>query len=443
MSSLARLLLDQGITVSGSDKVDSPLLEELAAEGARVAVGHQAENLGDSQVVVVSAAIPEANPEIQEARRKGLEIITRAELLGRLMQKKIGIGITGTHGKTSTTGMISIMMTHAGLDPTVSIGGEMTEFSGNARKGRGKYFVAEACEAYGSFLHLYPKIAVITNIEAEHLDYYHNFDGVKKAFHQYCSNVAEDGLIIGCVDNAVVAECLKETNKRIISYGLKENADLTAIDIQVDSWSPSYTAVLHGKPLGRVQLSVPGIQNISNSLAAVAVGLETGLSFEQICEGLALFKGVHRRMEKIGEAEGILVLDDYAHHPTEIRTALAAATHALKRPLVAVFQPHLFSRTRDLLEEFAKCFNLASRVIITDIYPAREKPIPGVTSELIVRRINEIEGTPQVEYISSKEAIVSVLLNSVQKGDVVMTIGAGDIRPVGEEFFKQLEKRSK
>lgn len=438
MSSLARLVMSQGHPVSGSDQKDSPMLAELSALGARVAVGHRAENLGDAGVVVVSAAIHEANPEIIAARSRGLRIISRAELLGDLMDRGIGIAITGTHGKTTTTGMVALMLERAGLDPTVSIGGEMKEFAGNAKDGRGPHFVAEACEAYGSFLQMRPRIAVITNIEPEHLDYYRDFAGVQEGFRGFCRNVPEDGLIIGCGDEAVVREILAGANRRTITYGLRPGSDLVATEVNADSWNPSFTVLRSGAPLGRIELSMPGMQSVANALAAVAVGLEIGLDFARIQEGLKAFRGVHRRMEVLGEASGVLIIDDYAHHPTEVRATLAAALQSLKRPIVAVFQPHLYSRTRDSFEEFARCFRLADRVILTEIYAAREEPIEGVSAEALARRIEEVGGAPRVEYIAPKEAIIPLLAKTTRTGDVVITLGAGDIYKVGQDLLQTL-----
>ena len=439
MSGLARVLARRGIRVTGSDLRESPTLAALRQEGGIVATaGHQASNVRGAGLVVVSAAVRGGNPEITAAREAGIPIISRAEMLGRLMSRSPrSIAVTGTHGKTTTTGMIATMLDVAGLDPTVLIGGDLPRFGGNARVGDSGLFLTEACEAYDSFLDLAPKIAVVTNIEADHLDYYGDLHNVLRSFRQFLSQVT--GTAILCGDDANIQHLIADGCgiPSCLCYGLGSDADIRATEVSVDGMHPSYTVHRHGERLGTVTLGVPGLHNVLNSLAAVAVGLTLYVPFSCIAGGLAEFAGTGRRFERLGEtASGVLVIDDYAHHPTEIRATLAAARGAFPdRRIVAVFQPHLPSRTQDFKADFAESFGDADFVVLTDIYLAREQSIEGVTGAGLAALTADRRGVQHVAYVGDKSQLAGRLSDLVSPGDVLLTLGAGDIRTVAEEFL--------
>ena len=441
MSGLARVLARQGVRVTGSDLRESPTLGALRREvGIAATAGHRAANVRGAGLVVVSAAVRGGNPEIEAAREAGTPIISRAEMLGLLMQRyPRSIAVTGTHGKTTTTGMIAMMLDAAGLDPTVLIGGDLPRYNGNARTGDSDLFLTEACEAYNSFLDLNPHIAVITNIEADHLDYYGDLDNVLRSFRQFLSQVT--GTAIFCGDDVNVQRLIAGGCgvPNCIHYGLADDVELRAEDVSVEGLRPSYTARWRGRSLGTVTLNVPGLHNVLNSLAAVAVGLTLDVPFAQIAGGLEGFTGTGRRFERLGEtASGILVVDDYAHHPTEIRATLAAARHAYPdRRVVAVFQPHLPSRTQDFKEQFAESFADADFVVLTDIYLAREQPIEGVTGAGLAALTADRRGVQHVAYVGDKAQLPGRLSDLVSPGDVLITLGAGDIRTVAEEFLSR------
>jgi UDP-N-acetylmuramate--alanine ligase len=439
MSGIARLLLARGISVTGSDARESPVLEELRVLGARIAVGHRAEHVRGAARVVFTAAVKEDNPELQEARRQGLPVATRAAMLGELMDDTASIAVSGTHGKTTTTGMLAAIFEAAGADPTVLIGGDVPGWGSNARVGQSPFFIAEACEAFRSFLELRPLIAVITNLEADHLDTYGSLDGIIEGFGQFARQIRPSGAAVLCWDDPNVRRLLPYLQCRQLRYGLEDGAELCAVDVEIETATPRFTARWRGGLLGEYQLGVPGRHNVLNALAALGVALEVGLSPEAAREGLRQFHGVGRRFERLGEAGGVLVIDDYAHHPTELAATLAAARSALRRPITAIFQPHLFSRTQQLMSEFAGSFEHADRVIITDIYPAREAPIPGVTGEALAAAIRARERGKEVRFVSPKEAIVPLLSAEAQPGDAVLVLGAGDIRQVGEELVRVLK----
>ena len=439
MSGLARVLARQGVRVTGSDLRESPTLEALRRESGIVATaGHRADNVQGAGLVVVSAAVRGGNPEIAAARDADTPIISRAEMLGRLMHRyPDSIAVTGTHGKTTTTGMIGTVLDAAGLDPTVLIGGDLPRFGGNARVGAGGLFLTEACEAYDSFLDLNPRIAVVTNIEADHLDYYGDLDNVLRSFRQFLSQVT--GTTILCGDDLNIQRLIAkaEIGPECVTYGLAPDADLRAGEVSVEGLRPAYTVYWHDTPLGKITLGVPGMHNVVNSLAAVAVGLILEIPFARIAEGLAGFSGTGRRFERLGEtASGVLVVDDYAHHPTELRATLAAARHAYPdRRLVAVFQPHLPSRTQDFKEQFAESFGDADFVVLTDIYLAREQPIEGVTGAGLAALTADRRGAAHVAYVGDKALLPGRLSDLLSPGDVLITLGAGDIRAAAEEFL--------
>jgi len=438
-SGLARVLARRGTRVTGSDARESATLTALRREaGIHATVGHAAENVQGATLVVASAAIKRDNPEILAAQEQNIPVISRAEMLGRLMaQYPRSVAIAGTHGKTTTTGMTALALDAAGLDPTTLIGGDLPAWGGNARLGRGETFLTEACEAYDSFLDLDPMLAVVTNIEADHLDYYGDLDNVLRSFRKFLSQVT--GTAILCADDPNVRLLAGEmqnadTAPRIVTYGAEGGAMLQAVNIALAGSAPSYTAVWQGAALGRVTLRVPGLHNVVNSLAALAVGLLLEAPFAPLAEGLGAFAGTGRRFERLGETSGgVLVIDDYAHHPTEIKATLAAARQAYpERRLVAVFQPHLPSRTRDLKAAFAESFADADTVVLTDIYLAREQPLEGVTGAALAALTADRRGAECVTYVADKDALPARLLDMVRPGDLVLTLGAGDIRAAGE-----------
>ncbi len=442
MSGLARVLARQGTPVTGSDLRESPTLAALRREsGIRAEAGHQAAHLNGATLVVASAAVKKDNPEMAAARERGIPIISRAEMLGRLMARyPRSVAITGTHGKTTTTGMAALVLEAGGLDPTVLIGGDLPAYGGNARLGGSDVFLAEACEAYDSFLDLHPQIAVVTNIEADHLDYYGDLANVLRSFRKFLSQVTRTAIVSAADANiqAVLEEMRgTESLPEIVAYAVDggSEAALAARDVVIESATPSYTAHWHGKSLGRVKLQVPGLHNITNSLAAIGAGLTLGVPFDQIAAGLAAFTGTGRRFERLGAtASDVLVVDDYAHHPTEIRATLAAARRAYGRDrrIVAVFQPHLPSRTRDFKTEFAESFAAADHVVLTDIFLAREQPLDGVTGAGLAALTADRRGADHVTYVADKTTLPVRLAEIVRPGDLVLTLGAGDIRSAGE-----------
>ena len=439
MSGMARVLSRRGVRVTGSDLRESSTLTSLREEyGIDAVAGHDRRNVDNATLVVASAAVKRDNAEIVAAGERGIPVISRAEMLGRLMADyPRSIAISGTHGKTTTTGMIATVLEAAGLDPTVLIGGDLPAFHGNARLGASDVFVAEACEAYDSFLDLRPWLSVITNIEADHLDYYGDFDNILCSFGKFLRQTS--GKAILCGDDPGIASLLDATDgfPPIVLYGAAENATLRAKDIVLDGMAPSYIVEHVGVELGRVTLSVPGRHNVTNSLSAVAVGLELGVPFDKIVDGLARFTGTGRRFEHLGVRDGVDIVDDYAHHPTEIRATLAAARAAYgSRRIIAVFQPHLPSRTSDFLEEFAESFSDADQVFLTDIYLAREQPREGVTGASLAALTADRRGVDHVAYVADKSALPSRLAEFVRPGDVVLTLGAGhDIREIAEAFL--------
>lgn len=441
MSGIARVLLARGWRVSGSDAQESEATRALRRAGARVAIGHDATNLGAVERVVYSAAIAPENPELLEARRRGIPIVRRDVALGELMQGTIGIAIAGTHGKTTTTGMVASIFLHAGADPTVLIGGDLPALGGNARAGEGSYLITEACEAFDSFLELAPAYAVVTNIEADHLDYHGSLEGVVRAFQRFVARIDPGGAAVLNADDPHTPALVAALGCRAVTFGLctaSDRATFTATDVRTDTATPCFTVRREGEVLGTARLLVPGRHNVSNALAALAVALEAGIPFDVARDGLATFAGMGRRFETLGEAGGVRVIDDYAHHPTEVAATLETAAELFRRPITAVFQPHLYSRTRDLMAEFAASFTLARRVIVTAIYPAREAPIPGVDAGRLADAIRARGDRQEVAYLPCKEEIAPWLVERLAPGEVVLTLGAGDIRQVGEQLLRRL-----
>ncbi len=437
MSGLARIMLDLGKSVSGSDLVASANIKRLIEKGAQVSIGHAAGNLQPGvDNVVISSAIPPSNLELKAARRLGLSVISRGELLARLMSEYKGIAIVGAHGKTTTSSMISLVLKASGLNPTIIIGGEVNDIGGNARLGDGEYLVAEADESDGSFLKLAPHAAVITNIDNDHLDYYKNLPVMKQAYEQFVDQVQAGGFTVLCTDNEHVRSLKPGTNEKI-TYGLSREPDFLARNIIKDKFTTTAEVLRRGRLLGRLSLSVPGAHNVQNALAAIVVGMRLGLTFDQISGALATFKGVQRRFQLIAQSDGIMIIDDYAHHPTEIRALFDASESIDRRRTIAIFQPHRYTRTQFLQKEFGSAFQGADLMIVTDIYSAGEKPIAGVSSDLVVRAL-ENNGA-EVALIRRLDEVVDHLRERIRPGDLIMTIGAGNVWTVGQRLAKAME----
>lgn len=444
MSALARVLLARGDEVSGSDAKDSQVLHELFELGAAVHVGHRAENLNGADCVVVSAAVPETNPEILKARDRQIPVISRAELLGQIMRAPKSVAVTGTHGKSTTSGMIASLLLHAGKNPTVLLGADLPEIGGNARTGNPELVIAEVCEAYDSFLSIHPSIAVLTNVEADHLDYFGTLDRLLQSFRTFVSQVHPQGALIGWGDDANVQALMESYSGRKLTYGFDKGNDLQASDLRADERGVSYTLHVAEGSTYEVRLSVAGKHNVLNSMGALAAAHVLGLSWEEAIAAVVEFRGTGRRMELVGEGEGIRVYDDYAHHPTEIRATLSAVRDSLKpHRLIALFQPHLYSRTQQLLDDFAHAFDEADLVLFMDIYAAREKPIEGVTGLLLAERAEDLRPDATTEYVRDHAAAVSRVLSLAAPGDVVVCLGAGDITETAREIGSKISEDSK
>lgn len=439
MSGLAEILIDQGFTITGSDRAPSENTERLRSLGARIMIGHQAGNLdADADVLVYSSAVPPDNPEVVEAQKRKIPVIRRAEMLAEVMRLKYGIGIAGTHGKTTTTSMASLVLMEGGIDPTVIVGGRLRGLAGsNARLGKGDFIVVEADEYDRSFLSITPTIAVLTTLETDHLDCYRDLEDIKGAFIQFANKVPFYGFVIMCLDEPALQDIMPRIKKKIVTYGLNGQADLQAVDIVHRENASTFTVLRDGKELGSIRLQIPGRHNVQNALAAIAVGLELNVPFAKVKSGIEKFTGVFRRWEVKAEIGGVTVVDDYAHHPTEIRATLAGAKAGWRRRVICVFQPHLYSRTRDFYDEFGRAFFNADLLVVTDVYPAREEPIQGVSGELIANAAKEF-GHKQVHYVPDKKDVPAFLQKHMQRGDIIITMGAGDIWKFGDEFIKSL-----
>jgi UDP-N-acetylmuramate--alanine ligase len=442
MSGIAELLLNLGYDVSGSDAKRSDMTDRLARMGVRMGIGHEAANVGDADVLVVSSAIPATNPEVAHARLRHVPVIPRAEMLAELMRLRFGIAIAGAHGKTTTTSMIALALERAGLDPTAVIGGRLSAFGSNARLGRGEYMVAEADESDRSFLKLSPTIAVLTNIDREHMETYGTFDRLIDAFAEFAGRVPFYGVVVACKDDGPVAALLPRLTRRIVTYGFDETADVRGIDPVTDGQSGrcavryNVRGVPAGMGTGQLTLAVPGRHSLQNALAAVAVGLEVGVPFDRIVAALSEFRGAERRYQVRGSIKGITVVDDYGHHPTEITAVLRAARDGHPARIVAVFQPHRYSRTRDLLEEFGPALALADEVVLLDIYAAGEPPIPGITLDALgdaVRR--HVKSLHVVQDLDDAAQVVGLL---ARPGDIVVTLGAGSIGTLPDRILRVL-----
>jgi UDP-N-acetylmuramate--alanine ligase len=436
MSGIAEVLINLGYEVTGSDLEEGATVQRLRGLGGRVARGHRPENVGDCDVVVVSSAVRPDNAEVQEARRRQIPVIRRAEMLAELMRMKYGVAIAGSHGKTTTTSMVAQVLSGAGLDPTIVIGGRLEILGSTAKLGRGDLLVAEADESDGSFLRLTPTIAVVTNIDAEHLDHYRSLARLQDAFVDFLNAVPFYGVGIVCLDEARIQEILPRLTRRLVTYGFSAQADLSAAAIELKEFQAGFDVLLQGRRLGRVTLRVPGRHNVANALAAVAVGLDLEVPFETIAAELQRFQGADRRFQLKGTAGGIMVIDDYGHHPVEILATLAAAKKGWRRRTVVVFQPHRYTRVQALLSEFARAFHDADVLAVTDIYPAGETPLPGVTAEALARAIEE-HGHKDVTLVKELQDVPAWIAARARDGDMVITLGAGSVHKAGEEFLSR------
>ena len=439
MSPLADLVKRSGGMVTGCDAHASASAQALAAMGITVGIGHDAGHVDGCAALVVTSAVPADHPEVLAARSAGIPVLKRAQALGAIVNRGTVVAISGTHGKTTTTALTTAALAAAGLDPTGLVGGRVAAWGGNLRAGGDRLFVVEADEYDRSFLTLRPSIAVVTTLEADHLDIYENLAGVEEAFASFLDGVDSEGLVIGCGDDHGVARLLPRVSPRhrVLTYGLNAGSMLRAEDVKTAGTETSFSVREQGRSLGRARLRVPGLHNVRNGLAAIAVARELGVSWDDISDGLASYEGVQRRFERVGEAVGVVLVDDYAHHPTEISATLAAARLAYPdRRLVAVFQPHLYSRTRDFAPEFGESLARADVVFVTDVYPARELPMPGVTGEMIVGHARAAGAN--VRYVAERGAVTREVAAALRPGDVCITLGAGDLDGTARELLATL-----
>lgn len=450
MNGIAEVLLNLGYKVSGSDLHESEVIQRLRNLGGHITTGHSPSNIKGAQVVVVSSAVSSDNVEVAAAREASIPVIQRAEMLAELMRIKYGIAIAGAHGKTTTTSMVASIIASAGLDPTVVIGGKLNSLGSNATLGQSEFLVAEADESDGSFLKLSPTIAIVTNIDAEHLDYYKDIEEIKRTFLSFINKVPFYGIAILCADNENVRDLLPSVEKRTMTYSIQNRGDINAVDIEVQQGKSHFRVLYKGADMGEFRLPLPGIHNISNALASIGVAIELDIKTDDVRRALGNFSGVERRFQIVGrilgndkgkqEFQDILVVDDYGHHPTEIKATLAAAKGGWGRRTIVVFQPHRYTRTRDLLGEFADAFENADVLLLTEIYAAGEQPIEGVTGEKLCSTICE-QGHKNAVFIPDKAALAKYVMDILQPGDMVISLGAGDIWKVGREIVNELMSR--
>jgi len=439
MSGIAEVLLNLGYTISGSDLKLTPVTDRLAKLGATIHEGHNAANVAGAKALVVSSAVDEQNPEVQEARRLQIPVIPRGELLAELMRLKYGIAVAGSHGKTTTTSMVATILNHAGLDPTVVVGGKAAAMGGsNARVGTSDFLVVESDESDRSFLKLAPILAVVTNIDREHLDCYSSLDDIRSAFIEFVNKVPFYGAVILCVADENVQSILPSVRRRMVTYGRSAQAQIAAVDVRLSGDGSDFRVRLQETDLGEFHLPVAGEHNVLNALAAIGVALELKVAPDVIRAGLALFNGVERRMQVRGREREVTVLDDYGHHPTEVRATLAAARLHGYRRVHVIFQPHRYTRTYHLMDEFARSFMQADRLYVLDIYAASEKPIEGVTAQALVERIRQF-GHRSAEYAGTIDRAVETVMASVEPGDAVLTLGAGNVWQAGDRILARLQ----
>jgi UDP-N-acetylmuramate--alanine ligase len=433
MSGIAEVLLNMGYSITGSDLKRTDTIERLERLGAKISIGHTPENIGNADVVVTSSAVKKNNPEVLAARHRKVPLIPRAEMLAELMRLKYGVAVAGSHGKTTTTSMISTVLGFGGFDPTIVVGGKVKTLGTNAHLGKGTFMVVEADESDGSFLMLSPVIAVVTNIDREHLDYYENIVHLKEAFLNFLNKIPFYGLAVICIDCPRLKSIMPNVKRRFTTYGFSPEAEFRAEDIRVSGFETSFRALFKSSYLGDVKLNTPGRHNAENALASFAVGMELGMSFERIRDGLAEFKGIDRRLQVKGEGRGVLVMDDYGHHPQEIRVTLNAIKEAFSKKIIVIFQPHRYTRTHLLFDDFVKVLSQVDTLFILDIYPAGETSIEGVTAEKLVNAIKE-NGHESVFYINEPDEAVRRVLEIVKPGDLVLTLGAGNVWMLGEKI---------
>nr|WP_239480208.1 UDP-N-acetylmuramate--L-alanine ligase [Megamonas hypermegale] len=439
MSAIAEVMLDKGYEISGSDLSDSEVVQKLRSKGAVIYKGHNASNVEGKEAIVLSSAIHQDNPELVQAKKLGLKIFHRSDILAYLLKAVKGIAVAGAHGKTTTSSMISVVLEHAKVNPTIIIGGFVDYLDGNAKLGKSDYLVAEADESDGSFLKFYPHISVVTNIEDDHMDHYGSMENIIKAFVQFVQNLdKENGLAVLCFDNENIRNIAPKVDRNYISYALEHEADYTATDIVTDGPHTTFSVVYKGENLGKVTVNVPGRHNVLNALATIAVCRQLGLSMQEIADGFTAFVGTKRRFQTKFRNNDVWIVDDYAHHPTEIQTTIKAAKQTKPNRLVVAFQPHRYTRTQLLREEFGSCFKGADVLILTDIYAASEDPIPGISGKTIVDEVKKQTGVDAV-YIEKLADIAPWLKNHTQKGDLIITMGAGNIYTVGETLADEFK----
>jgi UDP-N-acetylmuramate--alanine ligase len=446
MSGLAEIVASLGFRVSGSDAKRSEVTDRLAALGVTVRIGHAADNVGDADTVVFTSAARPDNPELVRARARRIPVIARAELLAELMRLRFGIAVAGAHGKTTTTSMIALVLERAGLDPTAVIGGRLSAFGSNSRLGRGDYMVAEADESDRSFLLLWPSIAVLTNVDREHMEAYGSFADLQQSFVDFANKVPFYGAVVACVDDPVLATILPRFTRRVITYGItRDDAEIGAREVALEGFGSVSTVLRRARDtqpevLGELRLSVPGRHSVQNALAAIAVGLELDVPFARIASALSEFAGAERRFQLHGTVNGITVIDDYGHHPTELATVMAAARAAQPSRILVAFQPHRYTRTRDLMREFGMALAPADEVVLTDIYAASEEPIPGVTVEALAAAMNAARSRP-VRVVKAVDDVAATLAALAAPGDLLITMGAGSIGTVPGRVIEELKKR--
>lgn len=446
MSGIAEVLLNLGYIVSGSDMNESEVIQRLRTAGGHITIGHSSSNVKGAQVVVISSAVSQDNAEVVAARESSIPVIQRAEMLAELMRLKFGIAVAGAHGKTTTTSMVASVMAAAGLDPTVVIGGKLNSLGSNAKLGQSEFLVAEADESDGSFLKLSPAIAIVTNIDAEHLDYYRDIDGIKKTFINFINKIPFYGVAILCADNENIRAILPFIEKRYMTYSVGGKADITATEIVTENGKSEFRVLHKGIDAGRFVLPVPGLHNISNALTCIGIAIELDIKTDDVRKALRDFSGVERRFQITGrinspgkssrDSEDVLIVDDYGHHPTEIKATLSAAKEGWGRRTVVLFQPHRYTRTRDLMQEFTGSFDNADILIVTDIYPAGEKPVEGINSERLCDAIRK-HGHKDVVFIPDKNDIYCYIKKIIMPGDMIITLGAGDIWKTGRQILQE------
>jgi len=436
MSGIAEVLLNMGYEISGSDIGESATVKRLMDLGAKIHIGHSADNVEGSGVVVTSSAIKADNPEVLRAKEINIPVIPRAEMLAELMRLRYGIAVAGSHGKTTTTSMIAAVLSYGQLDPTIVVGGKVKAMGTNARLGKGDFMVVEADESDGSFLRLSPVISVLTNIDEEHMDYYKDMEELEEVFFSFLNKIPFYGLSVLCIDCPRVKSLSRQFKKRILTYGFDQDAELRAQDVAVSGFETKFNVFLKDSHLGPVCINVPGRHNAQNALAAIAVGMELGMSFDDVSLGLSEFKGIDRRLQVKGEGRGILVIDDYAHHPREIEVTISTVKESQSGRVVVIFQPHRYSRTKLLFEEFVEVLSRADMLYIMDIYSAGEDPIDGITSQKLFQSLKET-GHQNVQYLNGDD-VVSRVIDNLKPEDVVLTLGAGNVWVVGEKIIEEL-----